>query len=121
MKDLIEKVVAEDKLLLQNGKLFEKPRAPGMPGAEVLDTPEISVVAVIGGKPVGDSNESRFSFKLNHTVCPIWWPSAHRRHPRRPLSLGNGLRIGASMFSDIICQNYADGVFPGKVRSTCDP
>jgi hypothetical protein len=38
----------------------------------VLDAPEISVVAVIGGKPVGDSDESRFSFKLNHTVCPIW-------------------------------------------------
>jgi hypothetical protein len=75
MKDLIqiiETMVTDDQLVLQNGKLFAKPNVREMPGAEVLDTPEISIVSALGGRPLDGSSESRYSFKLNHTVCAVW-------------------------------------------------
>ncbi len=73
MKDLIKKMVTEGKLILENGKLFEKHGVvAGMPSLEVLNTPEIAVVSAQDGKPIRDSDESRFWFNLNHAPCKIW-------------------------------------------------
>jgi hypothetical protein len=72
VEDLVEELATQNKWVLEDGKIFEKPIGNAKPQHEVLNTPKISIKSKGSCSPTFEGEKLRYSFELDHNPCDTW-------------------------------------------------